>query len=150
MKKFITTKILLEVLLVCAITCFFISSVFAQNDQSEKIKSTKTVSGKFIKFIVGDYIHPLIRKSNGRIQKFFLDSYDLQYFLVVNRGKTMTFIYNVVDVPQYDKRIIITRMKSAKIGNLKFEKWWKDLRKKYTEQQIKKKYDPLVEKYTEY
>ncbi len=62
----------------------------------------------------------------------------------------MTFIYEVVEVSQYGKRIVITRMKSAKTGNLTLEKWWKDLRKKYTEEQIKKKYEPLVDKYTKY
>jgi hypothetical protein len=125
-------------------------SVSAQDNRPEKIKSVKTVRGKFIRFLVGDFIHPETRKSNGKRQNFYLDSYDLQYFLVVNRGKTMTFTYDVVDVPKDSERIIITRLKSAKIGNLTFEKWWRDLRKRYTEEQIKKKYDPLVEKYTEY
>ena len=130
--------------------CLFNLSVSAQGILYEKIKSVKTVRGIFIRFIVGDYIHPEIRKSNGKFQIFLLDGYDLDYFLVVNRGKTMTFIYEVIEASQYGKRIVITRMKSARIGNLTLEKWSKDLRKKYTEEQIKKKYDPLVEKYTKY
>ncbi len=116
----------------------------------QKIKAVKTVSGKFVRFFVGDFIHIEIKKSNGKFENFFLDGYYLDYFLVANRGKTMTFTYNVVDALRYRKRIVITTMKSAKIGNLTFEKWRKDLRKKYTKEQIEKKYDPLVEKYTEY
>ncbi len=130
--------------------CLFNLSVSAQDDQFEKIKSVKTVRGKFIRFLVGDYIHPEIKRSNGELQYFFLDSYDLQYFLVVNRGRKMTFIYEVIEIREDRGRRVIERMKSAKIGNLTFEKWWKDLQKKFTEKQIKKMYDPLVDKYTKY
>lgn len=132
------------------INCLFNLSVSARDNQSEKIKSVKTVRGVFIRFVVGDFIHPVIKKSNGKLQNFYLDSYELQYFLVLNRGKTMSFTYEVIDAPKDDGRIIIERMKSAKIGNLTFEKWWKDLRKKYTEEKIKQKYEPLVNKYTKY
>lgn len=132
--------------------CVFHSPISAQSDEFEKIKATKTIKGKFIKFVVGDYIHLEIKTANGKIRYFSLDSYDLQYFLVVNRGKPMTFTYDVVESLRVEngKRIVIERIKSAKIGNLTFEKWWKNLSKKFSEQQIKKYYDPLVEKYTEY
>lgn len=132
--------------------CLFGLSVSAQENQPDKIKSIKTVRGKFIRFVVGDYIHPEIKKSNGKIESYWLHGFGLEYFLALNQGKTMTFTYEVVDayIPENGGPMIIERIKSAKIGNLTFEKWWKDLRKKYTTKQIEKKYESLVEKHTKY
>lgn len=137
--------------LILLLTVYFFSlSASAQENEREIVKSVKTVTGRFVRFVVGDYIHAQIIKSNGKTEYYFLDSYKVQYFLVVNRGKTMTFIYDVVATyPDANgKRPIIERMKSARIGQLTFEKWLKDLEKRYSYEDIKKKYEPLVDKYT--
>ncbi len=146
------SKKALKILFLFLFTVFFSLSVFAQNDKPEKIKAIKTITGKFTQFVVGDYIHAIIKKQNGKTRIFFLDSYDIQYFLVLNRGKTMTFTYQIVDsyIQENSGRMIIERMTSARIGQLTFEKWWKDLRKKFSEKQIEKKYSALVEKHTKY
>ena len=104
------------------------------------MKAVKTISGKFTKFVVGDFIHAVIKKRNGKTQDFFLDSYDIQYFPAANRGKEMTFTYQVVDayIQANDGRMIIERITSAKVGRITFEKWWKDLRKKFSEKQMEK------------
>lgn len=131
-------------------TCFFNLPIFAQKNQPDEIKAVKTITGKFIGFEVGDYYHADIKRSNGKTESYWLGGRGLEYFLAANRNKTMTFTYEVVDTYIHENggRMVIERLKSARIGNLTFEKWWKDLRKKYTVEQIRKKYEPLVEKYT--
>lgn len=123
----------------------------AQNNSSEKIKSIKTVTGKFVRFEWGDYLHADIKKSNGKTKSFWMGGIRcLQCFMAVNQGKTLTFTYEVVDtyIPEGSGRMVTERIKSARIGNLTFEKWWNDLRKKYSVKQIEKKYEVLVNKYT--
>ena len=134
------------------LTVFLNLSICAQNDKPEKVKAVKTITGKFTQFVVGDFIHAIVKKRNGKFQDFSLDSYEIQYFLAAKRGKEMTFTYQVVDsyIRENGNRLMIERMTSAKIGRLTFEKWWKDLRKNFSEKQIEKKYKALVEKRTEY
>jgi hypothetical protein len=151
MNRILTIQTIKTSIFLLLIIGFLYLPIRAQDDTPEKIKSVKTVTGKFIRFVVGDYVHPEIRKSNGKIESYWLGGgIGLDYFLAVNRGKTMIFTYEVVDtyIEQNGGPMIIERIKSAKIGSLTFEKWWKALKKKYSVNQIEKKYAALVGKYT--
>ena len=130
--------------------CFFNSPIFAQKKGPDKIKAVKTVTGKFVRFEQGDYIHADIKKSNGKTESYWMGGDGLEYFMALNYGKTMVFTYEVVDsyIPESGGRMVIERLKSAKMGSQSSDKWWKDLRKKYTFEQIDKKYADLVQKYT--
>lgn len=137
------------------ILMFLCLSLFVFNFQTfaqKKIKSEKikTVSGKFINFVMGDYIHANIKRTNGKIKSFWLGGWRLEYFLAEYKGKQMIFTYEIVDtfIPEAGENNTIERLKSAKVGTLTFENWIKQLEKKYTSAQIEKKYNALVDKYS--
>lgn len=151
MNKILTVKILSFAVLIAASICFFNLAIFAQKNAPDKVKAVKTIKGKFVRFEWGDYLHADIKNSNGKTKSFWMGGVRcLECFMAVNQGKTMIFTYEVVDtyIEQSGGRMIIERIRSARIGNLTFEKWWKDLRKKYSVEQIEKKYGELVNKYT--
>lgn len=144
-------KLKIAVFLVFGI-CFLNFQAVAQKEQGpDKIKAVKTVVGKFIEFEFGDYMHADIKKSNGKTASFWMGgAWGLEYFLALNRGKTMTLTYEVVDtyIRESGGRMTIERLKNAKIGTLTFDKWMKDLKRKYTLKQINNKYQPAVDKFT--
>jgi hypothetical protein len=135
----------------CLSLFVFSFQTFAQkNKKPEKVKAVKTISGKFINFEMGDYVHANIKKTGGKIKSFTIGNYGLDYFLVEYKSKPMSFTYEIVDayIPEAGGNMTIERLKSAKFGTLTFESWIKQLEKKYTYEQIEKKYEALVDKYT--
>ena len=130
--------------------CFFNLPTFAQKKAPDKIKAVKTVTGKFVQFEQGDYMHVDIKKSNGKTESYWIGGNGLEYFMALNYGKLMVFTYEIVDtyIPESGGRMVIERLKSAKVGTLTSTQWWKDLKKKYTFEQIDKKYGDLIGKYT--
>lgn len=137
---------------------FLCLSLFVLNFQTlaqkkikpEKVKAVKTISGKFVNFEMGDYVHVNIKKTDSKIKSFTIGDYGLDYFLAENRGKPMNFTYEIVDayVVEAGGNMILERLKSARVGKLTFESWIKQLMKKYTFAQIDKKYEALVGKYS--
>ena len=130
--------------------CIFNLPTFAQKKAPNKIKAVKTVTGKFVQFEQGDYLHVDIKKSNGKTESYWIGGGGLEYFMALNYGKLTVFTYEIVDtyIPESGGRMVIERLKSAKVGTLTSTQWWKDLRKKYTFEQIDKKYAALIGKYT--
>lgn len=138
-------------MLLCLGLFVFSFQTFAQkNKKPEKVKAVKIISGKFVNFEMGDYVHANIKKTDGKIKSFWLGSYRLEYFLAEHKEKPMSFTYEIVDtyIPEAYENMLIERLKSAKVGKLTFESWIKQLEKKYTSEQIEKKYEALINKYS--
>jgi hypothetical protein len=121
-----------------------------ENKKPEKIKAVKTINGKFINFVMGDYVYVKIKKNDGKVKSFTIGDYGLDYFLAEYKGKPMSFTYEIVDtyVTEAGGNVIVERLASAKFGTLTYERWIKQLMKKYTYEQIEKNYEALVNKYT--
>lgn len=135
----------------CLSLFIFSFQTFAQkNKKPEKIKAVKTISGKFINFEMGDYVHASIKKTDGKIKSFTIGGYGLDYFLAEFKGKPMSFTYEIVNayVVEAGGNMTFERLKSAKFGTLTLERWIKQLEKKYTAEHIEKKYEALVSKYS--
>lgn len=115
----------------------------------DKVRAIKTVTGTTVGFQTGDYQHVQIRKSNGKRQSFFLGKPGLDYFLALNKARSVVFRYQIVDsyIPESGGVMRIERLVSARVGSQAFEQWWRELKQKYSIDEIDKRYGPLVEKY---
>ncbi len=111
---------------------------------------TWKVTGNFVGFEAGDYVHALIKPKKGEEISTFINGYGLDYFLAVNANKTGEFTIQTVKtyVQEEGGVIEIDRVISAKFGKTDFATWWKSTRKSMSTAQIEKKYDPLVQKLT--
>jgi len=138
-------------MLLCLSLFVFSFQTFAQkNKKPEKVKAVKAINGKFVNFEMGDYVYVNIKKTNGKMKSFTIGNYGLDYFLAEFRGKPMSFTYEIVNayVVEAGGNMTFEKLKSAKFGTLTLERWIKQLEKKYTYEQIEKKYEALVDKYT--
>lgn len=117
----------------------------------DKIKATKTVTGTFKGFEVGDYIHAVITKKNGQDVSFFLPQNEsVQYFLVAHKDETLTLTYNVVSswIEEAGGMQTIERLATVKSGIETNAAWWKKQRAGSTLSKLRKKYDAMVEQAT--
>ena len=113
----------------------------------DKIKATRIVKGYFIGFEVGDYLHALIKTSDGKDMSFFVNQSGMQYFLALHKDQPMEFTYQVVDtyLPEPDDIETIKRLVAAKVGGETYSKWWRQVKLRLTTRQIQETYDPMVE-----
>ena len=138
-------------LLLCSIFCWNVSSAFGQGRRHpDKVRETKTIQGSFVSFEVGDYLHAMIRKSDGQKETFFLIKPGMEYFLVMHKGEPLALTYQIVDtyIPEAGGMETIKRLISAKAGNLTYAVWWKSIRTKFSMARLREKYDPLVQEST--
>jgi len=136
-------------LFLCSIFCLNLSSASGQSKRRpDKIKATKTIQGRFVGFEVGDYYHAKIKKSDGEEVSFFFNKPGIEYFLVLHKNEPLELTYQVVDtyIPEAGGMQTIERLTAVKAGKQTYAAWWKDIRTKFTMAQLRKKYDPLVEK----
>jgi hypothetical protein len=98
-------------------------------------------------FEVGDYLHAIVRRSNGERVSFFLTKPGIQYFLVLRKDELLELTYQVVDtyIPEAGGMETIKRLIAAKASGQTYAAWWKDIGTKFTMTQLRRKYDPLVE-----
>jgi hypothetical protein len=135
--------------IVCLFICIASSVAVAQKKSAEKVVSVKTVKGRTIGFQMGDYQHVEIRQANGRRKSFFIFKGGLDYFLAINKDSVVTYTYEVADVsiPENGGLTRVERLSSAKVGNLRFESWWKRVSANSSIEELDRKYGPLVTKY---
>jgi hypothetical protein len=74
----------------------------------------------------------------------------MEYFLVLHKNEPLALTYQIVDtyIPEAGGMERIKRLISAKAGNLTYAVWWKNIRTKFTMEQLREKYDPLVREST--
>jgi hypothetical protein len=125
------------------------SVALAQKKGVEKVVSVQTTQGRTIGFQMGDYQHVDIRRNNGKRKSFFLLKGGLDYFLAMHKNSLVTYTYEVADVniPENGGVTRVERLVSARVGNLKFESWWKRETANNSIEELDKKYGPLVSKF---
>jgi len=115
----------------------------------DKIKATKTVIGSFKGFEVGDYMHAVITKTNGKEVSFFLGHNEsIQYFLVTHKGQQLTITYQIVDsfIEEAGGVQRIERISAVRAGTLTDAAWWRQQRKGSSVSKLRAKYDEMVAK----
>lgn len=142
--------LLLAFFAILASTAMTAQQAFAQcGGPPDKIKATKTVTGSFKGFEVGDYVHAVIIKSNGQEDSFFLGHAEsLQYFLVTHKGQPLTITYQVVDsyIEEAGGVQRIDRISAVRAGTLTNAAWWRQQRKGTSVTKLREKYDDMVNK----
>ncbi|MBV9960545.1 MAG: hypothetical protein JO360_19105 [Acidobacteria bacterium] len=121
------------------------------NHPKDRIKATKTVTGTFKGFEVGDYIHAVITKKNGQEVSFFLPQTEsVQYFLVTHKGEELTLTYHVVSswIEEAGGMQTIERLATVKSATETNAAWWKKQRAGSSLSKLRQKYDAMVEKAT--
>ncbi|MDH4388314.1 MAG: hypothetical protein QE269_06270 [Fimbriimonas sp.] len=118
------------------------------DNQKDIIKATRWLSGTVTGFETGDYLHALVKDSKGQERSFFIGGGGTDYFLALHKGKKLRISYQVVSsyIHEAGGRQEIERINSAKFGNLESGAWWKAQRKKYSFEELDKKYTPLIYK----
>jgi hypothetical protein len=135
-------------LILCLLFC--VAPAFAQQKpKGERVVAVQTVNARTVGFEMGDYQHVEVRLTNGRRKSFFIFKPGLDYFLAVNKAKLLQITYEVADVhiPEAGGVQRVERIRSARLGNVTYESWWKKMKAQYTVEQLDNKYGPLVEKY---
>ena len=133
------------------ISCLLLSSTVLsaqQKSKREKVLALKTIKGRTVGFETGDYQHVSVLLANGKRKSFFIFKPGLDYFLALNKKSLLVLTYEVADVDLPENgRTRLERVVSAKAGSLRYEDWWKQMRAKYSIEQLDDKYGPLVIKY---
>ena len=133
--------------LICLVTCS--AGVHAQQkSKGEKVIAVKYIKGRTVGFEMGDYQHGDIRLTNGKRKSFFILKPGLDYFLAVHKKSLLVLTYEVANVNLPENGLTkLERLVSAKAGSVRYEDWWKQMRAKYSIEQLDNKYGPLVSKY---
>jgi uncharacterized cupredoxin-like copper-binding protein len=149
-------KKLFPLLLLSFVTCYASIAAYGQcggpvRHPKDKIKATKTIKGTFKGFEVGDYIHAVITKDNGKEVSFFLPQNEsVQYFLVAHKGEPLTLTYHVMSsyIEEAGGMQTIDRLATVKSGTVIDTAWWKKQRAGSSVSKLRKKYDTMVEQAT--
>lgn len=149
-------KKLFPLLLLSFVACYASITTYAQcggpvKHPKDKIKATKTITGTFKGFEMGDYIHAVITKDNGKEVSFFLPQNEsVQYFLAAHKGDSLTLTYHVMSsyIEEAGGMQTIDRLATVKSGTETDASWWKKQRAGSSVSKLRKKYDAMVEKST--
>lgn len=117
------------------------------NTGPDVVKARFTIKGKFVAFEAGDYIHAVINVK-GKEESYFIKGAGMEYYLATHVGQTGTFTIERVDsyIENAGQRMTIETLTQAKIGKQGNAAWWKAQTRRTPEEQVRAKYDPLVEK----
>jgi len=119
------------------------------NTGPDVLKARFTVKGTFVAFESGDYIHAVI-KVKGKEESYFIKGAGMEYYLANHVGQTGTFTIERADsyIENAGQRMTIETVTRATIGKQNNAAWWKAQTRRTPEEQVRAKYDPLVEKLT--
>ncbi|HEV7667307.1 MAG TPA: hypothetical protein VGS22_02205 [Thermoanaerobaculia bacterium] len=91
----------------------------------DKVRETKRLSGTFVGFEAGDYLHAVIAKPDGKRESFFLER-GMEIFLVDHAKQPLELEVQTVDtdVPEAGGVITIERLHAIRAGGVTFADWW--------------------------
>jgi hypothetical protein len=92
----------------------------------DKVKATKSLSGKFVGFEAGDYLHAVFAKTDGQKESFFLER-GMEIFLVDHAKEPLEMEVQTVetDIPEAGGITEIDRLHAIRAGGVSFADWWK-------------------------
>lgn len=98
----------------------------AEQPSPETVRETKSLTGEFIGFEAGDYLHAVIRQPDGTNASFFLER-GMELFLVDHRNQPLELTYQTVDtdIPEAGGITTIERLSAIRAGDQTFADWWK-------------------------
>ena len=113
----------------------------------ETVRETKSLTGTFLGFEAGDYLHAVIRQPDGQTSSFFLER-GMEIFLVDHRNEPLELTYQVVDtdVPEAGGVMTIERLSAIRAGGQTFADWWKTAESRFGE--LLDEYQPRIEEAT--
>jgi len=120
----------------------------AKIEKKERIIKVAKFHGQFIGFQFGDYLHATFLEKNGKERSFYLKTEGIDYFLTQYKGRSVHVTYEVVDkfIPEAGERVQIEQIVDVRVGAQRFSRWWQEEQNKMTPEEIRKRYEPLVEK----
>lgn len=122
----------------------------AQQRAADKVKKTQTITGKVVAYEVGDYVHAIVRTSNGREASYFIGGGPaVNCFLAAHLYKTLQLKIQTVDtyVQEAGQRIEMTRISDAQYGKLSAAAWWKSQRKTNSVEKLLDRADDMQQKH---
>jgi len=92
----------------------------------DKVLETKSLTGTFVGFESGDYLHAVIRQQDGKSASFFLER-GMEIFLVDHKDQPLELTFQVVetDIPEAGGATTIERLSAVRAGDQTFADWWK-------------------------
>lgn len=113
----------------------------------ETVRETKSLTGEFIGFESGDYLHAVIRQPDGSTASFFLEP-GMELFLVDHQSQPLELTYQVVDtdIPEAGGITTIERLSAIRAGDQTFADWWKTAEPSFGK--LLDEYQPRIEKAT--
>jgi hypothetical protein len=102
------------------------SSALEPAPAPDKVKATKSLSGKFVGFEAGDYLHAVFSRSDGTKESFFLER-GMEIFLVDHAKEPLELEVQTVetDIPEAGGITEIDRLHGIRAGGVSFADWWK-------------------------
>jgi hypothetical protein len=102
------------------------SSTLEPAPAPDKVKATKSLSGKFVGFEAGDYLHAVFARPDGTKESFFLER-GMEIFLVDHANQPMELEVQTVetDSPESGGITEIDRLHAIRAGGVTFADWWK-------------------------
>ena len=102
------------------------NSALEPESAPETVKATKSLSGQFVGFEAGDYLHAVFARPDGEKESFFLER-GMEIFLIDHATEPMELEVQTVeaDIPEAGGIIEIDRIHAIRAGNVSFADWWK-------------------------
>jgi hypothetical protein len=113
----------------------------------DRVKATRSLTGRFLYFEVADYTHAVIRGPAGKKVSFFLRP-GMDYFLALHPAEPLRLTYQVVEsfIPEADSTVTIERLSEIRAGRAVYSAWWKQERARRSAAELERKYGALVRK----
>ncbi len=102
------------------------SAVEPETTTPDKVKATKSLSGRFVGFEAGDYLHGVFSQPDGERVSFFLER-GMEIFLLDHAKESLELEVQTLDtnIPEAGGIIEIERLASIRAGGVSFADWWK-------------------------
>lgn len=112
----------------------------------EESAGTK-VSGELLGFEVGDYVHAIVKDDKGTETSYYIGDYPLNYFLAAHVGKKLDLELEtkMTFLEEAGQEVETTKIAKASFKGTDVAAWWKKELESATEEELKKKYDALIE-----
>lgn len=114
---------------------------------ADTVKATKSLTGRFVGFEAGDYLHGVFSGPEGERVSFFLER-GTEIFLVDHAGELLDLEVQTVEteIPEAGGRIEIERVHDIRAGEVSFADWWKTAEPSFGK--LLDEYQPRIEKAT--